>query len=76
MRCGRRRGSPPSSLTRLPPPQVLRAYDRQLAIAPRNNDVMQYKNAGTYFKGKGGDSKRGSSFRDGEIARLQMERRQ
>ena len=55
---------------------MLRAYDRQLAIAPRNNDVMQYKNAGTYFKGKGGDSKRGSSFRDGEIARLQMERRQ
>ena len=41
----------------------------------RPRQVMQYKNAGLYFRGKGGDAKSSSSYRDEQIAQLQVERR-
>ena len=51
-------------------------YDSILIVRPRDPDLMQYKNAVFYFRGKGGDTKRGDTFRDEEIVRLQRERRQ
>jgi hypothetical protein len=51
-------------------------YDRYIVIRQRDPDLMQYKNAGFYFRGKGGDTKRGDALRDQEIVKLQRERRQ
>ena len=35
--------------------QALKAYDKGSVIKPRDADLYGYKNAGFYFKGKGGD---------------------
>ena len=56
--------------------QALKAYDKGIVIKPRDADLYGYKNAGFYFKGKGGDTKQSNAFRDEEIKRLQLERRQ
>ena len=55
---------------------ALKQYDKLLVFNKRDDDLLQYKNAGFYFKGKGGDTKRSSEFRDEEIKRLQSERKQ
>lgn len=54
----------------------LRTYEKGIVIFPRDLDVFQYKTAGFYFKGKGGDTKMNSEFRNEEIKRLQGERKQ
>jgi len=57
---------------------VLKAYDKNLVIRPRDDDVMQYKNAGFYFPGKGGSGdkrKKSSESRDEMIKDLQRDRK-
>ena len=53
----------------------LKKFDKYIVVNARSSDVMQYKNAGLYFRGKGGDAKSSSSYRDEQIAQLQVERR-
>ena len=55
---------------------TLRGYDKQLLVKPRDVDLYGYKTAGFYFKGKGGDTKQSSAFRDEQIKQLQLERRE
>ena len=52
------------------------SYEKGIVVVPRDADVFQYKTAGFYFKGKGGDNKVNSEFRNEEIKRLQGERKQ
>jgi hypothetical protein len=54
----------------------LKAFEKGIVVVPRDADVFQYKTAGFYFKGKGGDNKVNSEFRNEEIKRLQGERKQ
>ncbi len=55
---------------------ALKVYEKGVVLKPRDADLLQYKNAGFYFKGKGGDTKTSSAYRDEEIKKLQLERRQ
>ena len=54
---------------------ALKVFDKGIILKARDDDLLQYKNAGFYFKGKGGDTKRSSDYRDEEIKRLQNERK-